>query len=180
MVRIFVAAVLVPGNFQPFLIVVVVVIAVVFVILIVKPTPKDATDGTDAGHSAAVAHALLQQLVANLPAEYARVILLVLFDSLLNLGSRDTRFRTSDHSRSYATRLLVALKDFADTSMRHPQLATDHTGTDTLCGQLNDFEPNMIWERSSVDKHPSQLIDSSLACKWKKKGKFLIFGLLFR
>lgn len=177
MVGIFVASILTASHLEPFF-VIVVVVAIIVIVFAVKPAPEHTTDGTDAGHRAAVAHAFFQQLVTNLPAENTWILFLILFDPLLDLRSSNARFRAPDDSRSYTTGLLVALEDFTDASVRHPQLAADHTGSNPLRCQFNDFEPNMIWERSSIDKYPSQLVYSSLACKDVEKKKYAIFKIL--
>ena len=41
--------------------------------------------------------------------------------------------------------------------------------------KLNNSLPNHIWKGSTVNKHSSELIDSAMACKKKKKKKITIF-----
>lgn len=43
----------------------------------------------------------------------------------------------------------------------YSQYPGDLARTDSLRGQLNHFPPLGFWERSAVEKHPSQLVDAS-------------------
>lgn len=48
--------------------------------------------------------------------------------------------------------------------MRDPQLARDVAGTDAVVGELHYPLPDDVRERPSVDKHTSQLVDTTVTC----------------
>ena len=47
--------------------------------------------------------------------------------------------------------------------MRHPELPGDDAGPDPGRGHLDDLEPDVIGKRSAIDKHATQLVDTTLA-----------------
>ena len=49
--------------------------------------------------------------------------------------------------------------------MRNPELPGDDTRSDTLGCQLHNLESDVVWQRTSVDEHPAQLVDAPLACE---------------
>ena len=89
-------------------------------VLLTEATAQHAADRADTGHGGAVTDAFLQQTVADLPAEDARLLALVILDPGLHLGRGDPGLAAADHARTDAARLLVALQDLADAPVRHP------------------------------------------------------------
>ena len=61
------------------------------------------------------------------------------------------------------TPCIIPVKDLADTAVRHPELPGDDAGPDPGRGHLDDLEPDVIGKRSAIDKHATQLVDTTLA-----------------
>lgn len=51
---------------------------------------------------------------------------------------------------------------FADAAVRDSELPGDVTRPDSLVSHLHNPLPHQIWKWSPVDKHPSQLVDTSV------------------
>lgn len=68
--------------------------------------------------------------VADLPAEDARVLALVLLDASLHIRGGYPGFAASYDARSYTASLLVAVENLADTTVADAQLSADDTGPD--------------------------------------------------
>ena len=69
----------------------------------------------------------------------------------------------ADDARTDAARLLVAVQDLGDAAVRNAQLAGNNAGTDAGRGQFDDLQSNVVGQRSAVDEHAAQLIDTTLA-----------------
>ena len=80
---------------------------------------QNPTDGADRRNVELVAHAVREQLVADLPREDARVFVLVHLDGLDDVGGRHARLAASDRARQDGARLVVSSQDLADAPVRH-------------------------------------------------------------
>ena len=72
-------------------------------------------------------------------------------------------FGSADDSRPDAARLLVAVEDFRDAAVGDAELSGDDARTDSGRGQLDDFESDVVGQRTAVDKDAAQLVDPALA-----------------
>lgn len=106
----------------------------------------------------------LDQLVPYLPTENSRVHLLHLLDAGFHFRCGHLRLGASNHTGTNRTRLLVAVQYLRDTAMGNAQLAGDHTWSNTGGGHFNDFEPNVVGQRSPVNEHAAELVDAALTC----------------
>ena len=94
------------------------------------------------------------------------ILLTVLLDASLDIGAeRVFGPGTSDHSGADAARLLVAVEDLGHAAVGHAQLAGDDARPDTGSGQFDDFQTNVIGQRTAIDEHATQLIDAALTCR---------------
>ena len=59
------------------------------------------------------------------------------------------------------------VQDLRDTSVADPQLSADHTGSHPGRRHLDDLEPDVVGEGAPVDKHPAQLVHTTLALQQK-------------
>lgn len=91
--------------------------------------------------------------VADLPAEDARVLALVLLDASLHIRSGYPGFAAPYHSRPYAARLLVAVEDLADAAVADAQLSADNAGADPRGRHLHDLQADVVGQRAAVDEH---------------------------
>ena len=71
-------------------------------------------------------------------------------------------FRSADDSRPDAARLLIAVEDFRDAAVGDAELSGDDARTDSGRGQLDDFESDVVGQRTAVDKDAAQLVDPAL------------------
>lgn len=78
--------------------------------------------------------AYFDQAITNFPREDSGVIPFVFFNFFLNLGSCDSGFASSNHSRSNAARFLVSVQYLRDTSVGYPKLPWDYTWSYTCSG----------------------------------------------
>ena len=56
-------------------------------------------------------------------------------------------------------------KDFGDTSMGDPELSGDVAWSDPLVCHVHNPLTDNVGERTSIDKDPSKLVDTPMACK---------------
>ncbi len=129
---------------------------------LVATAPQDPRDGGDGGGGGAVAETVLDQAVADLPTEDARILLLVLLDLGLHLRSGHPWLGAANNARPDGSSLLVAVQDLADTAMTDSKLSRDDTGPDTRSGHLNDLEADVVRQRPAIDEHTAKLIHSAL------------------
>lgn len=106
----------------------------------------------------------LDQSVSNLPTEDPRIVLFVFFNFLFDFWCSNPWFASTNHSGSNTSSFLVSIQYLWYTSVRNTQLSTDDTWTDTSSSQLNNLVPDVIGQRSSVDKHSAKLVYSTLTC----------------
>ena len=141
----------------------------------VPGAPQDPGDGGDRGSGGAVAQAVRDETVANLPTELARVLALVLVYLALHLRSGDSRLGSTNDARPDGACFLVAVEDFGDAAMADSQLTGYDAGPDSSCRHFNDLEAYVIWQGSAVYEHSPKLVNSALACKSHFDGHHLYF-----
>ena len=105
----------------------------------------------------------LNQFVTNLPGEHVGVVAAIVIDFVLDFVVGRFGLGAADDARTDAARLLVAVQDLGDAAVRNAQLAGNNAGTDAGRGQFDDLQSNVVGQRSAVDEHAAQLIDTTLA-----------------
>ena len=68
----------------------------------------------------------------------------------------------ADGARSYAARVLVSLQYLADAAVRHEERAADGTRSHAFRRHLDDPQSDVVGQRSTVDEHSTQLIQTTL------------------
>jgi len=116
---------------------------------------EDAADGADRGHVVLVADALVEELVADLPGEDARVAVLVLADLGDDFGRGDARFGAADGAGQDGAGLLVAGEDLGDAAVGDLELAGDVAGPDAQVGHFDDAHADRVGQRAAVDEDPA-------------------------
>ena len=119
-------------------------------------------DGAHARHVARLAHVLVDQASPYLVAQHVGTLGSVLVDLGLDLGRGGARLAAADRARPDAARLGVALQDLAHAAVRDAQLTRDDARSRALRGHLDDAHADARGQRTTVDEHAAQLVDSSL------------------
>lgn len=110
----------------------------------------------------------LDQLLADLPAEDARVHLLHVFDAGLHFRCGHLRLRAPDDARPDRARLLVPVQDLRDAPVGDAQLARDDAGPHAGRRHLHDLVPDVVGQGAPVDEHPAELVHAALT--WGGRG----------
>lgn len=126
---------------------------------------QQSTNGTHRRRRLFVADAFFDELLADLPWENARILLLHVFDAILDFRCGDARLASADNARSNAAGLLIAIENLRYAAVRHAKLSWDDARSDTSRRQLDNLEADVIWQRSTVDEDTAELIYASLTCK---------------
>ena len=127
--------------------------------------PHDPVDAGHAGHAVLVTDPLRQQSVADLPGEHGGVLLLVFTDGV-HYGRRGhLGLAAAYDSRLEVASLVISGEYLGDTAMRYSELSADITRSHSLVSKFHDPLSHHVREGSSVDKKPSELVDSSVSCK---------------
>lgn len=98
----------------------------------------------------------------DLAGENARLLLPYVFDPLLEVRGRYPGLGAADDSGPDAARFLVPVEDLRDAAVRDAQLTRDDAGPDARGCHLDDLQPDMIRQRSTVYEHPAELVHPAL------------------
>lgn len=134
-----------------------------------------------------ITNAFFYQTIADFPRKNTWVLLLVIFDAVLDFGRCNARLRSANHTGSNASRFLdwrrngkrklvdvnspfllcrrlylVAVQYFRHTSVWDTQLAWNLTWSHTFRGKLNDLKPHLRWKRPAVNEETAELIHAPL------------------
>ena len=105
----------------------------------------------------------LDEFVADLPRENVGILAPIVVDLLLDVVGGHLGLGSANDTRPDASGFLVAVQDLGHASVRHPQLSRNDARTHSGGGQFDDFQTNVIGQRTAIDEHATQLIDASLS-----------------
>ena len=136
---------------------------------------QDAIDGTDAWSVFPITDTLFDKAIPNFPRKNGGILLLVLNNLAYDRRSSDLWFASSNWSWTNGTCLIESAQDFADTAMRNQQTARNLARSHPTGCKLHDTVTNVIWERSTVYKGSSKLINPSMTLKKKRRCRRKIY-----
>ena len=134
----------------------------------------------DAGHVALLAHAVVEEVISDLPGEDARVLVLVLEDLLHHLRRRHLRLAAADRAGPHRARLVVPAEDFAHAAVGDEELARDLRRSYADVRQLDDPLPHIVRQRAAIHEDSSQLIHSAGSCIRLTHEKFSLIILYIK
>lgn len=105
----------------------------------------------------------LDQLVTKLLAEHRRIVPLEVLDARFDFGSGHARLAAANHAGSDGAGLLVAIQDLGDATVRHAQLPGDDAWPHPGSGELDDLQPYVIGQRTSVYENTAELVHTPLS-----------------
>lgn len=114
---------------------------------------QDAANRAHRRHIVLVADPFGQQLIADLPGEYARIAVLVVTNLSDHFWGRDAWFRATDRARQYRACFLVAGEYLGDAAVRDLELTRDITWSDAFRRQVHYLHAHCVRQWSAVYEH---------------------------
>lgn len=112
-----------------------------------------------------------EQPVPNLPGEDGGALPLKLGDLGDDVGCGNPGLAAPDGPRTDGPGLVIPAEDLGHAAVRHLQNARDVAGPSPTVGQLHDLLPRGVGQGPPVHVHPTQLVDTTVACKGDKRNK---------